>query len=32
MINEPLKLVQLKQDSGLIILMYIINIPMDYYK
>jgi hypothetical protein len=32
MINEPLKLVQSKQDRGFIILIYIINIPMDYYK
>jgi len=29
MTNETLKLVQSKQDSGLIIPMYIINIPMD---
>ncbi len=28
MTNETLKLVQSKQGSGLIILMYIINIPM----
>jgi len=31
MINEPLKLVQSKQDSGFIIPMYNINISMDYY-
>jgi hypothetical protein len=32
MINEPLKLVQSKKDSGFITPMYIINIPMDYYE
>jgi hypothetical protein len=30
MINEALKLVQSKQDSGLIIPIYIINILMDF--
>jgi hypothetical protein len=29
MTNEPLKLVQSKQDNGFIIPMHIINIPMD---